>query len=198
MLHVLTSVRFTLCGLFNLSSLLESSTLYLLNKTSKLYFSSFDTSRLDNHAVLLRLFSVSILLEAAHRHTAALVWMPLYGFWCCCWHRCCYNFFAVLCCCLPGLFSTISQKVVLVQSQVTFLLCLWCLEVLLYYICTYYQLTWNRNQISGYLVTPWDDLWDKILFETQTPVAAQCAFPQRQQNEQNKGSLGRRGFQNIE
>ena len=65
MLHVLTSVRFTLCGLFNLSSLLESSTLYLLNKTSKLYFSSFDTSRLDNHAVLLRLISVAILLEAA-------------------------------------------------------------------------------------------------------------------------------------
>ena len=39
--------------------------MYLLNKTSKLYFSSFDTSRLDNHAVLLRLFSVAILLEAA-------------------------------------------------------------------------------------------------------------------------------------
>ena len=84
--------------------------MFLWNKTSKLYFSSFDTSRLDNHAVLLRLISVAILLEAAlsivHTdNTAALVWMPLYGFWCCCWHRCCYNFFTVLCCC-----STACQK----------------------------------------------------------------------------------------
>jgi len=65
--------------------------------------------------------------------------------------------FMLLQLCLPeGLFSTILQKVVLVQSQVTFLLCLRCLEVLLY--IRMYQLTWNRNQISGYRVTPWDDL----------------------------------------
>ena len=49
--------------------------MYLLNKTSKLYFSSFDTSRLDNHAVLLRLISVAILLEAAFSvvHTDTLL-----------------------------------------------------------------------------------------------------------------------------